>query len=275
MLVSSRRFHQACTHKIGIAVSGTTVIPSTYPIRAGESIYIHTTALRNFCMSLLPRIQVPFLLVTGDSTWSVPDDCREETKLILANAFLIKWYAQNCTTTEHEKLIQIPLGLDFHTPTPPRFKWNRTPNSSESDVFRLRDIPRTQQIKCYGNFHFLMTTRFGQDRRDAFAKVPKHLVFYEPHRVPRIETWTNMVKYKYVLSPHGEGLDCHRTWEAIAMGCIPIVKTSPLDPLFEGLPVLIVQEWSDITQELLKSFVPDRSRMEKITHKYWWDLINR
>ena len=35
------------------------------------------------------------------------------------------------------------------------------------------------------------------------------------------------------------------------MGAIPIVQTSPLDRLFEGLPVLIVNEWEEITEEFL------------------------
>ena len=59
----------------------------------------------------------------------------------------------------------------------------------------------------------------------------------------------------FCLSPHGNGLDCHRTWEAIALGCIPVVKTSPLDRLFSGLPVLIVNSWSDLNESLLSETV--------------------
>jgi hypothetical protein len=80
-----------------------------------------------------------------------------------------------------------------------------------------------------------------------------------------------MVRYKYVLSPHGNGLDCHRTWEALALGCIPIVKTSPLDPLFDGLPVLIVQDWSHITKQLLAENIT--GSMEKLSMEYWIDKI--
>ncbi|CAF4740942.1 unnamed protein product, partial [Rotaria sp. Silwood2] len=28
---------------------------------------------------------------------------------------------------------------------------------------------------------------------------------------------------KFILSPRGNGLDCHRTWEAFLMGAVPIV----------------------------------------------------
>ena len=55
----------------------------------------------------------------------------------------------------------------------------------------------------------------------------------------------------FVVSPRGHGYDCHRTWEALALGCIPIVKHSPIDHVFDHLPVLIVREWSDVNRELL------------------------
>ena len=44
----------------------------------------------------------------------------------------------------------------------------------------------------------------------------------------------------------GNGLDCHRTWELLYLGCIVITRTSPLDPLFEGLPVVIVRDWEEV-----------------------------
>ena len=84
-----------------------------------------------------------------------------------------------------------------------------------------------------------------------------------------------MIQYKYVISPHGNGLDCHRTWEALVLGCIPIMKSSPLDPLFEGLPVLIVKEWSDIRQELLDNFQGNNSNLEKLELSYWIQEFNK
>jgi hypothetical protein len=83
-----------------------------------------------------------------------------------------------------------------------------------------------------------------------------------------------MIQYKYVISPHGNGLDCHRTWESLALGCIPIIKTSPLDRMFEGLPVLIVKNWSDITQELLNNFNPSKY-LDKLRLNYWKDLLDK
>ena len=60
-------------------------------------------------------------------------------------------------------------------------------------------------------------------------------------------------KYKFILSPPGAGFDCHRTWEALYLGAIPIVKTSSLDPLYKDLPVVI--ELVD-TEENLSKLMP-------------------
>jgi hypothetical protein len=80
-----------------------------------------------------------------------------------------------------------------------------------------------------------------------------------------------------VLSPHGNGLDCHRTWEALALGCIPIVKSSGVDPLFEGLPVWIVHEWSEVTQEgmdtVVQAFKGQAFNMERLELSYWQNLL--
>ena len=122
-----------------------------------------------------------------------------------------------------------------------------------------------------------MNTAYGYDRIDAINQIPKELVYYEPAKIPRKETWTKQIQYAFVISPHGNGLDCHRTWEAIALGCIPIVKTSGLDPLFEGLPVWIVSAWSEVTQDNMSAkineFKEKEFRLERLTLDYWRKVI--
>ena len=55
---------------------------------------------------------------------------------------------------------------------------------------------------------------------------------------------------RFVLSPPGNGVDCHRTWEAMYLGAIPIVleKFWPFQHL--DLPVLIVNDWFEIPQAI-------------------------
>ena len=273
--VASRSLLAICDHKISNPQSESRLIPTTFPTKAGESIYIHPTALTNFTNNYLPKLIFPFVLVSGDSDTTVPTDVRNQANVILNHPLLLCWYSQNCVEPS-EKLKQLPIGLDFHTLTSSNHSWGpqQSLDSQESDIERLSSIALSKELKCYSNFHFLMNTRYAIDRKAAIVYVPKDLVFYEPHKITRIESWRNMIHHKYVLSPHGNGLDCHRTWEALALGCIPIMRSSPLDPMFEGLPVLIVKEWRDVTQELLNNFQPT-GNLEKITLTYWSNLIKK
>jgi hypothetical protein len=121
-----------------------------------------------------------------------------------------------------------------------------------------------------------MNTKYAYDRIDAINKIPKSCVFYEPTKVKRLETWKTQSEYAFVISPHGNGLDCHRTWEAISLGTIPIVKTSQLDPLFDGLPVWIVKDWNQVNEfsMLLKiKDFKDGVNLEIMNLNYWLKKI--
>lgn len=73
------------------------------------------------------------------------------------------------------------------------------------------------------------------------------------HVAPVEEYLFTMQQHKFVLSPVGNGVDSHRTWEALLAGSIPIVESSVRDSMYEGLPVLIVQSWSELSLPLLES----------------------
>jgi hypothetical protein len=77
-------------------------------------------------------------------------------------------------------------------------------------------------------------------------------------------------KVKFVASPWGAGPDCHRTWEAVAMGAVPIVLAhAGLAPLFAGEPILVVKAWTDVTPALLARWRPPPGRSRSVYTGYW------
>jgi hypothetical protein len=84
---------------------------------------------------------------------------------------------------------------------------------------------------------------------------------------------------KFVLSPRGNGIDTHRTWETLYLGSIPIVKTSSLDPMYEGLPVLIVQNFEDITERFLEEKYEEMSHttynLQRLNSSYWFSEMTK
>lgn len=59
---------------------------------------------------------------------------------------------------------------------------------------------------------------------------------------------SELINSRFVLSPPGNGYDCHRTWEALYLGAIPVVKRAywPFGHL--DLPVVVIGEWSDLAK---------------------------
>mmetsp|Transcript_23907 Transcript_23907/g.60014 ORF Transcript_23907/g.60014 Transcript_23907/m.60014 type:complete len:155 (+) Transcript_23907:1017-1481(+) len=91
--------------------------------------------------------------------------------------------------------------------------------------------------------------------------------------------WADVVQHhKFVICPWGHGLDTHRTWEVLLLGSFPVVRSSSLDSLYNGLPVLIVQQWKEIAVQMLASarhqFLSSSDiHQEKLFFEYWQNLI--
>ena len=66
------------------------------------------------------------------------------------------------------------------------------------------------------------------------------------------DKWNN---YKFILSPPGTGIDCHRTWEAVLVGVIPIVLSSTLNELYYDLPIVVVDTYDIINEDFLNNFL--------------------
>ena len=250
------------------------------------SLYVCTAAIPAF-VTQLSQINKPIILVTGDADetistdlYNVPTDDskkmagpipQDQIDKILESPFIVKWFAQNCLMN-HPKLVHMPIGFDYHT-----FSNQKSPLDQEADLKTLIKNAKPfheRPLKIYSTFHFNIHRG---DREDAYCEIPTKLIYYEPKLINRDQTWKTQIEYAFVASPYGNGPDCHRTWEALALGCIPIVKSSKMDPLFKDLPVLLVKNWSDITQKLLEStietFKNTKFSFEKLTLNYWTKLF--
>lgn len=90
----------------------------------------------------------------------------------------------------------------------------------------------------------------------------------------KVPVWINYEKTHeswYVLSPPGAGIDCHRFYEAIYLDAIPIVKRTgtAFDKLYHAFPCLMVDEWSDVTEQLLENMKePMMNRLAAFKEKY-------
>jgi hypothetical protein len=77
------------------------------------------------------------------------------------------------------------------------------------------------------------------------------------------EYFISLPNYKFVISPEGNGIDCHRHYEAIIAGCIPIMEDNIMvREKYAGLPVLYTKDYSEITQDYLISIYTNMLDMQ-------------
>jgi hypothetical protein len=85
--------------------------------------------------------------------------------------------------------------------------------------------------------------------------------------------YKDIMRHCMVLSPRGNGLDTHRTWEALYLGRVPVVKASEMDAVFERLPVIALKNWDRLSKECLnKEYrnVVNRIALKKYDHRRLW-----
>jgi hypothetical protein len=275
----------------------------------GMSIYVCTDTIPYFVMNILPSINHTFYLVTGDSDTTVPGGyfVGTDTRLhdaiclsLLDNTKLLRWFAQNCIFTRNVndgenydsyhfyncewsqgKMTQLPIGLDYHTIANDHFKFWRMPHEDpsvlgqEAILCGLRESMRPfwerNHEKILAAFTFNETPSC--PRWSALKKIPSDLVHHEKETMPRTRVWQMMNEFAFVLSPTSSGLDCHRHWECLALGCIPVMLSWGTNEMFDDLPVLIVDSYSEVTDELLRttleSFKTRTFNYDKLQLQHW------
>lgn len=259
-------------------------------VRAGDLVWVRLIALPQFVREVLPGIVEPFALVTGDEDWAIPSGY-EDSARIVESRYVVRWFTQNYDGSDRSgKISGIPIGLDFHTISNRRKwgHWPATPAEQEAELQALiASMPptRSRELAAHADFHF--NKRKHQTWGDTRGEIESLLrqndnVVFQQRKVRRIELWQEKTRYAFVVSPHGNGLDCHRTWESLVLGNIPIVRRSSLDPLYEGLPVVIVDDWSEITKDNLRRWLEvhgdafEQPEVQlRLTNRYWIEHMRR
>jgi hypothetical protein len=247
-----------------------------------SSIYIHTDALPRFCMEVLPKINWVFNLVSGDGDTAVSPEIQGDAFFsIISSPFVNGWFAQN-KNFSIDRLFSLPIGLDFHTLWSDPLAFGGGPLLPSSQESQLRSVfcnsppVSDRTLKMYCNWHFQLNRG---NRLECLNMIDKNLCHFEEQPCNRYQTWINQSHYAFVLSPEGGGMDCHRTWEALALGCIPIVKRSAFSDLFQNHSVLIVDDWRDIDLDMLIDFHAlhqnSYSNMQELTLRHWVDRISK
>ena len=117
------------------------------------------------------------------------------------------------------------------------------------------------------------------DRRNAYRFVESNS-FIVAKRLTTPDYYRELAESHYMIYPRGTEIQSPKGFEAWMLGTIPIVTSHPVFWEFKerGIPLLIVEEWADITEDLLWGALPALKTQMENFHRYtinpqlWWDL---
>ena len=176
----------------------------------------------------------------------------------------------NCNVVDDPRVHNMPIGirdggevLDFHRGFSQKMllnahdKWigTRGNGSSDNRSVSTRDI---LCLLCFSYTH--------KERRRAYNMLSNRSFITDLNKhdygtnqlgllgkVPVEYNYEMTAQSVYAISPRGCGEATHRFFEAIYLGCIPVVKrtNTVFDRLYALYPCLIVDDWDQVTEELL------------------------
>ncbi len=232
-------------------------------VKSGDIIFCQSNLVLSFNEEVLAKLDKDVIVILGNSDQNFNLELASQLNL----ERVTKVYAQNLVD-KIEKFAALPIGLEnawlLDNGKPLTFKVQR--------LFRFKKRFRIMWTFSPTNINERTQVAEALSKLDIADQLP---------RISKFKHRFALSRYAFVASPPGNGLDCHRTWEAMYLRCIPIVKRSFMTEEFEnrGLPIWIVDSYDELSQydeETLKSKyleLAPRFNSDLLWFKYWRELI--
>lgn len=232
-------------------------------VKPGDVIFVRM--IPKFFKVMHPQITCPYIILTAGEEL---DQMDESYQKFLDEEKVIAWFGVHPdeTAMNHPKFHPLPLGI---IQQPSHY-------SKREKVNIFFKKLRTESEKKY-----LLYLNFADNGKPERTKLRKKFLgkpfVKRGERVEFKEYARQTASAYFVLSPKGLGPDCYRNWEALLCGSIPIIKSCPFNSLFDGLPVLIVEDWDILSEEYLrekyKEITSRKYDIKRLYTKYWTDQI--
>ena len=200
---------------------------------------------------------IVLIVLNGDNNGISPHDSRIE------HIRLYAVFTQNCVGTS-EKVFCLPIGIEnrqwsMHGWTPETLMGSMLGSLRGPSPFdRMSVITDTNSTEgetgaplafaCFGVHTWPqerepLANMIDSDRAKAWRWVSRDcnrgLVHF--HRA--------ILDVAAVIAPRGHGLDTLRAWESLYLGRVIVTKKGPMDDLWSSLPVILLDDWKDLSLE--------------------------
>ena len=208
-------------------------IPSTKP---QDLDYVNALMARSDLLDLCSNFsQMKFIIFTNLEDTPIDDFIVNK---IPSNVVCIS--AVNAIT-HGDKVIPAPYGVQ------------RRMNQSDDRIEKLIDSMEYVPSNPRGLLYVSHNESSNPERRGIKSLFyDKDWAEVNEQRVPYNIFLYNLAASKFMICPKGNAIDCHRNWEVLYMRRVPVMRRHPyLVELYKDYPVLFVDKYSDVTEELL------------------------
>lgn len=170
---------------------------------------------------------VPFIIFTHNSDYGI--NSNHIKYLDIPN--LVYWYGQNIDIV-HSKLKSIPIGIANE-------EW---PHGDISVLELIKSQNNKKTNLVYANFNCYTNPI---ERNHCVNCLNNQNIIISP--ILEFKNYLlNLSQSYFSISPNGNGVDCHKTWESLYLKTIPIVTKSTNSLQYKDLPIVIIDDWSDL-----------------------------
>lgn len=204
-----------------------------------ELVYVNSSLLNTTKPKLiesklydkLSEFRNPFRLVLHNSD----DEFGEKQLKYLDIPNCKKIYTQNMNV-KHPQVEPLPIGIANSF-----WEWG---DSKVVEEVINEGFSDTNPLFIYANFTKGDGVRY-ERRKDCYDILSENGIIMQEST--DYKTYLqDLKKFKFCLSPEGNGIDCYRTWEALYMRTIPICKRSVMIEKFaKTFPIYIVDDWKE------------------------------
>jgi hypothetical protein len=235
-------------------------LPNTYDpfkIKEGDIVYTDTGYVNEFFKQIIDK---KIFLITHNGDTNID---------FAPHPSIIKWFTTNVNIV-HPLIESIPIGLENDL-------WFPEVHKKEKMIAKLNE-PRTFRNLVYMN-HNCATNPMVRNRLYQIYEGEQWVTSVRgSNRANLFDDYLdNIYNHKFVICPEGNGIDTHRTWEALYLGTIPIERKNLNNRFYDNLPICFVNEWEDLTEEFLereyRRIKSDKWNIAKITFEYWKNKI--
>lgn len=214
-----------------------------------------------FFTDVHPQIPAPYVLISSNSDHPSPGP----HFLHLNDTNLAAWFGQN-GDAQHPKFHPLPIGF-------PNREWEH------GNLATLMDKAMDSNSKKSHLLYVNLGVGSNPERQSIIDHLRDWQIedgIYFGKRGSHEQYLSDLKESLFVLSPPGNGIDCHRTWEAILMGSVPVVVSSfAFGALAESSPVLVIDDFSRLDPAELHSYKYTRFDAQGVFANFWFKLFKQ